>query len=122
MSAEDDQLWASSSLTEIAERRLRDANFPHFHEHVRYPHAGHFMVLPPNLPQTSNSARHQIVPMTLAFGGSPEANAHASADMWPRVVSFLGRLRSTQVEDAGEELSRSGWSPELNRGAAREGR
>ena len=91
ISAADDQLWASSMLTEIAERRLRRANFPHFHEHVRYPNAGHFAVLPPDLPTTSNSGRHQVVPMALAFGGTPDANAHASADMWPRVVSFLRR-------------------------------
>ena len=89
ISAEDDQLWASSALTEIAEQRLRRANFPHFHEHVRYSNAGHFVVLPPNLPTTSNSGRHQVVPMTLAFGGTPDANAHASAELWPRVVSFL---------------------------------
>jgi len=89
ISAEDDQLWASSSLTEIAEQRLRRANFPHFYEHVRYPSAGHFAVLPPNLPTTSNSGRHPVVPMALAFGGTPDATAHASADMWPRVVSFL---------------------------------
>jgi dienelactone hydrolase len=89
ISAEDDQLWASSSLTEVAEQRLRPANFPHFYEHVRYPNAGHFAVVPPNLPTTSNWGRHQVVPMALAFGGTPEANAHASADIWPRVVSFL---------------------------------
>lgn len=89
ISAEDDQLWASSVLTEVAERHLRRANFPHFCEHVRYPNAGHFAVLPPNLPTTSNWGRHQVVPMALAFGGTPEANAYASADMWPRIVSFL---------------------------------
>jgi hypothetical protein len=89
ISTEDDQLWASSSLTDVAEQRLRRANFPHFYEHVRYPDAGHFAVVPPNLPTTSNWGRHQVVPMALAFGGTPEANARASADMWPRVVSFL---------------------------------
>jgi dienelactone hydrolase len=89
ISAEDDQLWASSTLTEIAERRLRRAKFPHFHEHVRYPNAGHFAVLPPNLPTTSNWGRHPVVPMALAFGGTPRGNAAASADLWPRIVSFL---------------------------------
>jgi hypothetical protein len=37
--AEDDQLWASSTITEIAERRLRRTKFPHFHERVRRPPA-----------------------------------------------------------------------------------
>jgi dienelactone hydrolase len=89
ISAEDDQGWASSQLTEVAERRLTRTAFPYFHEHVRYPDAGHFIVLPPHLPTTSNAGRHPIVPMTLAFGGAPEANARASADMWPRIMSFL---------------------------------
>jgi hypothetical protein len=89
ISAEDDQLWASSLLAEVAEQRLQRQKFHHFFEHVRYPNAGHFAVLPPELPQTSNSARHQVVPMALAFGGTPQGTAHASADMWPRIVSFL---------------------------------
>lgn len=89
ISAEDDQLWASSTLTEIADRRLRRAKFPHVYEHVRYPNAGHFAVLPPNLPTTSNWGRHPVVPMALAFGGTPSGNAAASADLWPRIVSFL---------------------------------
>jgi dienelactone hydrolase len=96
ISAEDDQLWASSSLTAIAERHLRRANFPHFYEHVRYPNAGHFAVAPPNLPTTSNWGRHQVVPMALAFGGTADANAQASADMWPRVVSFLHTYLATE--------------------------
>jgi dienelactone hydrolase len=97
ISAEDDQLWASSALTEIAERRLRRAAFPYFHEHVRYPGAGHFAVLPPNLPATSNSGRHPVVPMALAFGGTPRANAAASADLWPRIVSFLQQHLATNA-------------------------
>ena len=98
ISAEDDQLWASSMLTEVAEQRLRRATFPHFFEHVRYRDAGHFAVLPPDLPTTSNSARHQVVPMALAFGGTPEATAHASADMWPRIVSFLRAYLAAPAE------------------------
>jgi dienelactone hydrolase len=89
ISAEDDWLWASSTLTEIAERRLRRAKFPHFYKHVRYPNAGHFAVVPPNLPTTSNWGRHPVVPMALSFGGTPSGNAAASADLWPRIVSFL---------------------------------
>ena len=89
ISAEDDRLWASAMLTEVAERRLGRAKFPHFYQHARYPNAGHFAVLPPNLPTTSNSGRHPVVPMALAFGGTASGNAAASADLWPRIVSFL---------------------------------
>lgn len=91
MSGEDDQLWASTSLTEIAERRLEAAAFPYPFEHRRYPVAGHFSVLPPNLPTTSNTGRHPVVPFAFGFGGTPRGNAAASGDLWPRIVAFLHR-------------------------------
>jgi dienelactone hydrolase len=90
MSGADDRLWGSE-LMAIAERRLEAAAFAHPFEHLRYPGAGHFACLPPNLPATSTSARHALVPMALEFGGSAQANAAASADLWPRVVTFLHR-------------------------------
>jgi dienelactone hydrolase len=89
MSGEDDQLWGSMWLTEIAENRLKAAAFPFPFDHRRYPSAGHFAVLPPNLPTTSNSGRHPVVPISLMFGGTPSGNAAASADLWPRIVTFL---------------------------------
>ncbi|HEY8521293.1 MAG TPA: acyl-CoA thioester hydrolase/BAAT C-terminal domain-containing protein [Gammaproteobacteria bacterium] len=91
MSAEDDQLWASARLAAIAEERLRSRGFAYPFEHVRYPAAGHFACMPPNLPATSTSGRHPVVPLTRAFGGSPRGNAAASADLWPRIVRFLHR-------------------------------
>jgi dienelactone hydrolase len=96
MSGEDDQLWPSSRFCEIAEQRLTAAKFPYSFEHRRYPDAGHFACLPPNLPAATAAARHPVVPMSLAFGGTPRGNAAASADLWPRIVTFLREhLRKT---------------------------
>ena len=89
MSGEDDQLWPSTRFAEIAEQRLRAAKFPHSFEHRRYSNAGHFACLPPNLPAGTATARHPLVPMVFAFGGTPSGNAAASADLWPRIVSFF---------------------------------
>ena len=89
MSGEDDQLWGSTELTAIAEERLKAAAFAYPFEHRRYPGAGHFGCLPPNLPTTSTSARHALVPMALEYGGDARNNARASADLWPRIVTFL---------------------------------
>jgi dienelactone hydrolase len=89
MSGEDDQLWDSTRLTEIAEERLKASAFAYPFEHRRYPGAGHFACLPPNLPTTSTAARHPLVPVALEFGGSARGNATASADLWPRIVTFL---------------------------------
>jgi dienelactone hydrolase len=95
MSGQDDQMWPSTRLAEISEERLRAARFAYPFEHVRYPGAGHFACLAPNLPTTSNSARHPLVPVSLAFGGSARGNAAASADLWPRIVTFLHRSLGT---------------------------
>lgn len=89
MSAEDDQLWPCSQFSEIAERRLKAANFPHAVTHLRYADAGHFACLPPHLPAATATARHPVVPMLFAFGGTPRGNAAASADLWPRIIEFL---------------------------------
>jgi len=89
MSGEDDQLWGSTELTAIAEERLEAAGFAYPYEHRRYPGAGHFGCLPPNLPTTSTSARHGLMRMALEYGGDARNNASASADLWPRIVTFL---------------------------------
>jgi len=89
MSAGDDQVWPSTKLTEIAVDRLRSRGFRYAFEHLSYPHAGHFASLPPYIPTTVTAARHPQVPFVLEMGGTPEANAAASADLWPRVFRFL---------------------------------
>lgn len=97
MSAEDDRLWASARVAAVAEERLRSHGFAYPFEHRRYPGAGHFACMPPNLPTTSTSGRHPVVPLALAFGGSPRANAAAAADLWPRMVRFLGRHLGCEI-------------------------
>jgi len=99
MSGEDDQLWGSTELTAIAEERLRASPFAHPFEHLRYPGAGHFGCLPPNLPTTSTSARHALAPMALEYGGNARSNAAASADLWPRIVTFLRRYLGVPGSD-----------------------
>jgi dienelactone hydrolase len=89
MSGEDDQLWPATWFAQFAEARLANAGFQHPYEHRSYPGAGHFGCLPPNLPAATSIARHPLVPMLFAFGGTPRDNAAASADLWPRIVSFL---------------------------------
>ena len=102
MSGEDDQLWGSAELTAVAEERLKAAAFTYPFEHRRYAGAGHFGCLPPNLPATSTSARHALVPMALEYGGNARSNAAASADFWPRVVRFLHQHLAVPAGDAAE--------------------
>ena len=84
LSAEDDRVWPSAELSEIAMDRLRRAGRSFADEHRRYPGAGH-AVLPPYLPTTAGLD---------FFGGTPEDTAAACADSWPRVLALLdARLR-----------------------------
>nr|WP_055501482.1 acyl-CoA thioester hydrolase/BAAT C-terminal domain-containing protein [Nonomuraea pusilla] len=82
VSGADDQVWPSLELAEIAVRRLggrSDAARPDRRrvEHLVYEGAGH--LAGPCPPRARG----------FAAGGTPEANAAAAADAWPRVVAFL---------------------------------
>jgi dienelactone hydrolase len=91
VSAQDDQIWPSSALAEVAMQRLRNLRFAYPFEHVSYPGAGHWACLPPNLPTTRNWSLHPLVPLPLAYGGNARDTATAAAAGWLRVVSFLRR-------------------------------
>jgi dienelactone hydrolase len=91
VSAQDDQIWPSTALAEVAMQRLRKARFAHSYEHLSYPGAGHWACLPPNLPTTRDWSLHPLVPLPLAYGGSARDTAAAAAACWPRVVNFLRR-------------------------------
>jgi dienelactone hydrolase len=89
LSAGDDQIWPSTRFSEMALARLRANDFAYPVEHLSYPHAGHTSSLPPYLPTSLTWSRHPQVPLALEMGGTPRANAEASADAWPRIVAFF---------------------------------
>jgi dienelactone hydrolase len=86
ISGEDDRLWPSPVLAEIAAARL--AAHKRAVTHLRYPGAGH-MIGPVGLPATANTILHPLRGQTMALGGTPAGNAAAAADSWPRVLKFL---------------------------------
>lgn len=84
LSGENDALWPSAELSELAMVRLRDRGHPFPFAHHRYAGAGHGLQ-PPYLPTTAGG---------LTFGGSAQGTAAANADSWPRVLGLLdARLR-----------------------------
>ncbi|CAM00510.1 acyl-CoA thioester hydrolase/bile acid acetyltransferase-like protein [Saccharopolyspora erythraea NRRL 2338] len=85
VSGQVDELWPSSGLLDVAARRLGDRA-----EHVVEPGAGHFILDVPNLPTTYTTA-FPLVPGLLwtAGGGTPRANAAATADTFRRVVGLF---------------------------------
>ena len=86
ISGEDDRLWPSPVLAEIAAARL--AAHTRAVTHLRYPGAGH-MIGPVGLPATANTILHPLRGRAMALGGTPAGNAAAAADSWPRVLQFL---------------------------------
>jgi dienelactone hydrolase len=87
VSGKGDRVWPSSELSRIAVRRLQDNDHPYTHEHLDYDKAGH-VVFMPYQPTTVGYTR-VFSGMELDFGGSPEANAKASADAWAKMLGFL---------------------------------
>jgi dienelactone hydrolase len=86
ISGEDDRLWPSPVLAEIAAARL--AAHTHAVTHLRYSGAGH-MIGPVGLPATANTILHPLRGRAMVLGGTPAGNAAAAADSWPRVLQFL---------------------------------
>jgi dienelactone hydrolase len=88
ISGQDDQLWPSAALAQIALRRLTQHDFAFPVEHLSYPSAGHLIGIPYTT-TTVRHARHRVLGYDFSFGGTPAADAFAQADSWPKVLAFL---------------------------------
>lgn len=79
LSGDDDHQWPSAVMAGELSRRMESHGRSADLTNVVYPDAGHVFALrdfmPPNTP--------------FDFGGSPEADASASADAWNRITQFL---------------------------------
>ena len=87
LSGEDDRMWRSSRLSEIAIERLEAHRHPYPYSHVSYPGCGHFFGLP-NFPAVT-SAEHPRMRRTVMLGGTRQRNARASVEGWSRLFAFL---------------------------------
>jgi uncharacterized protein len=85
ISGGDDLLWPSALMAKGVMERLEARGFEYPVEHLSYPETGH-LILSPYLPTWGSEAFEG-----LATGGTPEANAEAAEDSWPRVLEFLER-------------------------------
>jgi dienelactone hydrolase len=80
---DDDQTGDSGASVRRAVESLRRALYPHRLESLVYPEAGHDIVGTGWRPTTT----HNLGPFK--DGGAPEADAHAQADAWTRMLAFL---------------------------------
>jgi len=88
ISGQDDQLWPSSIMAEMAMERLKSNEFKHSYKHLSYPDAGHLIGIPFN-PTTISEAKHPVNGMFMKLGGTPEGNASARMDSWKQLLRFL---------------------------------
>jgi dienelactone hydrolase len=84
-----DGVWPSAAMARSIEQRRRRFGCSPQDETYIFAGAGHFIGLP-NLPAGST-----VVGGRLDAGGTPEANAAASAEMWSRLRAFLSAPRTT---------------------------
>lgn len=88
VSGDDDAMWPSALLTDVAEGRARGRGDDQRFVHLRYPGAGHTAPGPPGVP-VFVSVHHGLVDRQMAFGGTRSGVAAARADSWPKVLAFL---------------------------------
>ena len=89
VSGGDDHVWPADDMSKAIVARLRENRFPHAVEHLHYPRAGH-MLRYPFLPTTSRNSRNaHLRNARFSYGGTPEADAKAQAESWPRTIAFF---------------------------------
>lgn len=84
ISAEGDDLWPSTPMSNRIVKRLEQHEHPHEVVHLAYEDAGHVIMAAYGPPTVG-----QIFAGAYRVGGTLEATARAQADHWPRVVAFL---------------------------------
>jgi hypothetical protein len=88
VSGQDDHVWPSKQLADIAMLRLQRNKFGFASEHLSYPGAGHVLNVP-FLPTTVRQFHHPIRKFAFSLGGSSQGDAFARQHSWTRVTSFL---------------------------------
>jgi dienelactone hydrolase len=92
VSGMDDQMWPSSDLADIAFRRLEAHHHPFPFRHLKYPGAGH-MILVPYWPLAQGRVQTLQVEglrdILLMQGGTVKADAEAGIDAWRDSLAFL---------------------------------
>lgn len=90
ISGGDDQVTPASYFSSLIKEKLSKNKR---HIHLNYEEAGHFLSFPYALPYLpANTQMTNRLKMTMTFGGTAAANAHAAIYAWPKIVSFLDGL------------------------------
>ena len=88
VSGDADQMWPSSRYADMVMRRLREHGHAYPDQHLAYPDAGHTLNFP-YVPTTVLASKHPLTGHVFAYGGTPQGQARAREDSWPKVLAFL---------------------------------
>jgi dienelactone hydrolase len=91
VSANDDHEWDSAVFAGLLAKRLGKSRFRSQRVWLNYRQAGHLVGLA--IPYEPAGTELVVEGERFDFGGTPEANAAAKADSWPKLLAFLERLR-----------------------------
>jgi dienelactone hydrolase len=91
VSANEDSVWESTVYANLLAKRLGKSRFRRERVLLNYRLAGHFVGLA--IPYEPAGSALVVEGGRRDSGGSPEANAAAKADSWPKLLAFLARLR-----------------------------
>jgi dienelactone hydrolase len=93
VSGVDDQMWPSSDLADIAQRQLETHRHPFPFRHLKYPEAGHTILVPywplADLRVLTLARVEGAQDALLLQGGTAKADAEASVDAWRDLLAFL---------------------------------
>jgi dienelactone hydrolase len=102
VSGVDDQMWPSSELADIALGRLEAHRHPFPFRHLKYPEAGHTIVVPywplPDLRVLKLARVEGLQDVLLFQGGTAEADAEAGVDAWRDLLAFLDDAKTFNLD------------------------
>lgn len=91
ISGQEDKMWPSEILSEIAVQRLSaSSDYTYDVLFLRYPGAGHDIGIP-YMPTTKRDVYHPHTRELLALGGNAQETAFASIDSWQELLIFLDK-------------------------------
>ena len=88
LSGDDDQVWSSTRLSEIARQRALRCGAGDRVEHVVQPDAGHAAGAPPGYPVLEDVAAGSDG-FSFSFGGTRTGNQAARRDSWRRLIDLV---------------------------------
>jgi dienelactone hydrolase len=88
ISGKDDQMWPSPVYGDMVMERLARHGHAYRNEHLVYPGCGHLVNFP-YVPTTVLASVHPVTKHLFAYGGTPEGQARAREESWPKVITFF---------------------------------